>query len=222
MNEIYFAEISDRADSAVMQQFMSVISIQRQQQIRSMRFEIDRKLRLYSEALLRSRLCSLLSIQNKEIHFAVNEFGKPYLPDFPGIHFNISHTRNALIMGIGDKNVGVDIERINKADQSVAQKVFTDHEVAYIYAENDQIDKRFAEIWTRKEAYAKWTGTGWSSAVQGEDVLCGINAFRIAARQMDKYMVSVCSDSADTYSDVIRNTEEQLYSITHNLILPQG
>ena len=38
--------------------------------------------------------------------------GKPYFPDHPDVHFNLSHTAGAVLVALSDRPVGVDIERI--------------------------------------------------------------------------------------------------------------
>ena len=40
------------------------------------------------------------------------EHGKPYLKDFPHINYNISHTDGLVACGIGDRQLGIDVEKI--------------------------------------------------------------------------------------------------------------
>ena len=69
-----------------------------------------------------------------------------------------------------DRNVGLDIQypRNVKADR-IAARCFTEYEAAYAAA--DERRSRFYELWTRKEAYCKYTGLGLEQIMRREDVL---------------------------------------------------
>ena len=58
----------------------------------------------------------------------------------------------------GEGPVGVDIQRVKETRQEkVAQRYFTADEQEYFKARGDD---SFFILWTRKEAYAKYTGRG--------------------------------------------------------------
>lgn len=112
--------------------------------------------------------------------------GKPY---FPGtdIHFNISHSGDYKVLAIADAPVGVDIERFRKADLRVAKR-FCENEYNYITQKDSE--HRFFEIWTKKEAYLKYKGTGLRGGLDSFDVFSlpeDINTFRFK-----EYFISVC------------------------------
>ncbi|MCL2874342.1 MAG: 4'-phosphopantetheinyl transferase superfamily protein [Defluviitaleaceae bacterium] len=117
----------------------------------------------YCKQIVSEIACEKLGLKPDEIVFLADENGKPYLKNAPEFHFNISHTNSAVAAAISNKPIGVDIELIkpeNSRLMNVAKKMFLPDEFEYITAQDDGANKRFFEIWTRKEAYAKYIGTG--------------------------------------------------------------
>ena len=88
--------------------------------------------------------------------------GKPFFPDRPDIRFNISHSGSKVVLAIGDREVGVDVERHReKTDVSaIARRFFHPEELAYMEQSPERLRQRFYEIWTGKESYVKFLGTG--------------------------------------------------------------
>lgn len=91
---------------------MKYISKERQQRITNYRYELDKVLSLYSEILLRSIVCKVLYINNSNIVIEKECYGKPYLANYATFQFNISHTKNAIVLAASNESVGVDIEKI--------------------------------------------------------------------------------------------------------------
>lgn len=99
-----------------------------------------------------------VNLMNEELTF--NEYGKPYLKSNK-IYFNISHSKNLIAIIISDKECGIDIEYINneKKHYDIINKFFTEKEIKN-YQEVRFKDNYFYKIWTKKEAYFKFIGTG--------------------------------------------------------------
>lgn len=85
--------------------------------------------------------------------------GKPVLADYPHIHFNLSHCKEAVACVIGDEPVGVDVERVGRYSESLAHYVLSSEEVSKVEA-TDSPDREFIRLWTKKEALLKLTGEG--------------------------------------------------------------
>jgi len=218
MTALYLMEMNGQSDPGLLKEFMSLLSYEKQEQISRMRFESDRKLHVYSEVLLRTCICEALSIKNPDIQFDKNEFGKPFLPGYPAFHFNISHTRYAAAAAIGDSALGVDVEKINAADTAVARRAFTEKEIAYVNAGRTDIDIRFSEIWTKKEAYVKWTGKGLPADLSSIDVSADPAGTRMITIQFSGYVVSFCSGAKSSYPDIIAIDENNLQSRVKDII----
>lgn len=91
--------------------------------------------------------------------FAYTEHGKPYLPDYPRLHFSISHCREAVGCLLADRPCGLDVECIRPARESLIHYTMNEEEASCILAAPCP-DLAFTELWTRKEALFKLRGTG--------------------------------------------------------------
>lgn len=93
--------------------------------------------------------------------------GKPRLKSGE-MHFNISHSRNTLVIAISDTEVGVDIEFF---DRRISERVIN-------YCLNNDEQKfapfktsEFLKIWTAKESYLKLYGTGLKQSMKEFSVM---------------------------------------------------
>ena len=114
-----------------------------------------------------------------DYEIAYNSQGKPYFLSNREIFFNISHSSNYVACVIGDRPVGIDIEKARKGRQNLAKRFFDISEAEWI-KECDS-DQRFFRIWTLKEAYGKATGQGVL------DILDKI-VYRLEKEKMKAYM----------------------------------
>lgn len=115
------------------------------------------------------------------------EKGKPYFKHIPDMFFSVSHTEGLTVIALGDSEVGVDVERLRKADLRVIKR-FLKEEADYI-TEQDS-DRRFFEIWTKKEAYLKCKGTGISGGLDSVNVL----ELPFKTMNYEDYIISVYSE----------------------------
>ncbi len=89
----------------------------------------------------------------------IGEHGKPFLANYEGVHFNISHCSRAVAVAVSHCNVGVDVEGSRRYSEGVLHRSMSHEEQAEI-AQSNNPEAAFARLWTRKEAYFKWLGTG--------------------------------------------------------------
>ena len=178
-------------------QLLSLTSPERRRRIVSFRFDIDKKLSLYADIIVRYLCCRKLHIKNQDICFAADRYNKPYIIGYPSFHFNISHTKSAIAISVSNRAVGVDIERVGTCDLHIVKRFFTDNERNYILNSRDR-DKAFYEVWTRKEAYVKWKGIGLTVPLKSFDVFEHQSLLRTF--YIDQYILSVCSENIDKMS----------------------
>lgn len=91
--------------------------------------------------------------------FGYNEHGKPYLMDYPDVHFNLSHCKNGIAVVVSDQPVGIDIESYRSVSDSLLRYTMNEEEQLIIQESDDPI-RTFTEYWTKKEAVFKLRGTG--------------------------------------------------------------
>lgn len=82
------------------------------------------------------------------------EHGKPFFPDLPCLHFNLSHTEGWSLCALSDRAVGVDIERVRPRREGLFRYCLTEEE----YARFSGTWPEFFCLWTQKEAWCKYTG----------------------------------------------------------------
>ncbi|WP_171683437.1 4'-phosphopantetheinyl transferase family protein [Paenibacillus planticolens] len=123
----------------------------------------DRDRALLGALLIRFHVSKLCSIPLQAIVIHKNKYGKPYLPMFPDIHFNLSHSGNWVVFIIGEKAVGVDAEQIKEIDISAAASFFSSTELQLLSSyEGHRKLECFYDLWTLKESYIKALGEGLS------------------------------------------------------------
>lgn len=147
-----FDEISD---------LTGLISEERRDRIKRFRFDADKVRSLLAELILRQALWECYDIS--AIQLEKNAYGKPFLADHRTIHFSLSHSGEWVVCVVGDQNLGVDVERIEAIEPSLADEYFTDEEAAYLSAfSEEERRERFYTLWTLKESYTKTVGQGLS------------------------------------------------------------
>lgn len=91
--------------------------------------------------------------------FAYNEHEKPFLKDYPDIHFSISHCKEAVGCLVSERPCGLDIECIREAKDSLVRYTMSPEEVEHIFSDSSP-KIAFTRLWTQKEAVLKLLGTG--------------------------------------------------------------
>lgn len=96
------------------------------------------------------------------IRYGYGPQGKPYLKDYPDIHFSLSHSGNMAVLAISDCEIGIDVQERRGYQEKVAKRFYHEKEIAVIEAISDSAEKAncFYQMWTGKEAYIKYTGKG--------------------------------------------------------------
>ena len=125
-----------------------------------------------SRILLRRLMSAYLGDEPQEIEFAYGSSGKPSLVRTPTglpLHFNLSHSRDRVVVAIARTPVGIDLETPGRLGdfEDLARRFFSPGEVRALarIPASERLDAFFA-CWTRKEAYLKLTGRGISSGLK--------------------------------------------------------
>lgn len=85
--------------------------------------------------------------------------GKPHFPDRPDLHFSVSHTGDLVLCAVSACPVGTDIETIRPRRDSLPRYALTEEEQRGWQALGRDW-QAFYTLWTRKEAWCKYTGQG--------------------------------------------------------------
>jgi 4'-phosphopantetheinyl transferase len=118
-------------------------------------------------AALRCVLADYLGLDPWDCRFGYGPEGKPHLLNPPAtLSFNLSHSDDLALVAVAvGRAVGVDLERLRPDVEidGVAKVVYTPSEIALLLSlSGAERRAAFFEMWTRKEAYLKAIGRGFS------------------------------------------------------------
>ncbi len=114
--------------------------------------------------LLRQLLAERVNQSPAELKLEKAEFGKPFLPDYPELSFNMSHSGDILAIAISTHcQLGIDVECYKSRNtwEGMVKKCFSHEESEYWYRQ--AIKERghaFYQFWVKKEAFVKAVGKG--------------------------------------------------------------
>lgn len=107
--------------------------------------------------------------EDLEITKGIN--GKSFFQNHNDIHFNISYTSGVWTFAISSKEVGVDIERIRDCKEEIIKRFYSQEEQTYVNQIKELRNQRFYEVWTKKEAYTKFTGQGVKNHMRKKNMI---------------------------------------------------
>ena len=219
-NLIYISKINPALSEEKINLLLQYISKENQKKCRCFRFKEDALRTLYGELMVRFVLCNQFSYKNEDIELLKADGGKPYIKDHP-LYFNISHAGDFVVCVFGTQEIGIDIEQIKEIDIKIADRFFAYQEYADLLAQKPsaQIDY-FYSLWTLKESYLKWLGTGLATPLDSfcfkmtnDNITCVDNNRKITPffKQffIKGYKLSVCSQVNDFPNNIEKiNIEE--------------
>lgn len=193
----YKTDIRDLTD-AEYKKWYSLMNEEKQNRVDRFRSDDDKKRTVAAEMLARKAVAQWCSVSAESVTFYIGEYGKPYV-DYPDVEFNVSHSGNMVVCAIASKPVGIDIEEIRPVNLKMAKRFCSKREIEYLFGhipqENELVHttdndllSRFFKIWTQKEAYLKYIGTGLLCDDLKIDCECSI------ITDIPGYIVAVCSD----------------------------
>ena len=164
---------------------------------------------------LRRILATYLDCGAAEVQFQYGQFGKPVLSGSHArkLYFNVSHADELAAYAIcASGDVGIDIERDDgRIDpQELAPMICSAEELRqFRNCPPEEQRDRFFRLWTRKEAYIKCIGRGFSlepnrvevSLSDASEVMVGEGELRCSIRTLPvvaPFYLSVASNSATT------------------------
>ena len=159
MIKVYYSNVAS-ISAAKIDKLIPALPHWRQEAVTNIRLDNDRKLSIAAGTLL------MLALEDSGISpdsvILKNSHGKPYLRDYPDVHFSLSHSGDYAMCAISDSPIGCDIQKISDTRPQVARRFFTQAEQLYLQGSEDpQVE--FTRIWTRKESYVKMKGLGISA-----------------------------------------------------------
>lgn len=150
-----------------------LLSDSEQERAQRFHFESDREKYTLYHAALRIILSGVVGVSPHKLSLSLADKGKPYLTDFPGIHFNLSHAGEMAVLAVADVPIGIDVEwiKVKQDCLALARRFFHYDEVKYLEGlPSHKLLNSFFGIWVAKEAFVK---------ALGEGISFGLNKFSI-------------------------------------------
>ena len=154
-------------DNEMYQRLYQLASEERKKKADRYRDREDSKRCVVAELLLRAALLDTRQIRMPSIEYGA--YGKPYVEAVEGFYYNLSHSGEWVVLGYSDNEVGIDIEQVcmTEGRKQVAAMSFSPKEQKYIFEATGKGEDalRFSRVWTAKESYLKYLGTGLSKCM---------------------------------------------------------
>ncbi len=192
--------------------FLSELPKERRQRISSISARGSARRSLGAWTLMYRCLSDLCGFDGRGARVAYGPHGKPFFPDYPDIHFNLSHSGDYCLAALSAGGsagghvgltgaeagsgieVGCDVQerRENGRNDSIARRFFTPEERSALSNGSD-----FASIWARKEAFLKLTGDGVARDMSSFSVEGSAAAARFFDHPIPGYGMCICCDARD-------------------------
>ncbi|PEK93835.1 4'-phosphopantetheinyl transferase family protein [Bacillus mycoides] len=155
-------KIPKNIENHLFNQFSNLISNEKRERMKRLLNLCDINRTLIGDLLIRSLVCQKYKMNNEEIKFIYNEYGKPFVQNFSDFHFNISHSGEWVVCATANSNVGIDIERVSDIEAlKLANDFFSEEEFYDLSNMNsDEQINYFFDLWTLKESHIKMIGKG--------------------------------------------------------------
>lgn len=163
MTKVYYTRITSFREKALFKTYLNKVEEGRKAEILRTRSEETRVRSLTAGSLLHEVLCRELSLPKTSPPFQIlKEFGgKPYLKEYPSLHFNLSHSGDYVCCAVGKEPVGVDLQKYTVLRHGLAERFFTKEDnKALQEAGTEDKEALFFRIWSIRESYVKLTGKG--------------------------------------------------------------
>ena len=147
------------------------------------------------------RYCAKQYLGTEAFTLEKNEHGKPRLKEWPGFYFNISHSGHWVVLAWGNTEVGIDVQTMDSDEKTekIAHRFFTRPERDYVMQTQGGKTERFYRVWTAKESYLKYLGTGLQKP---------LNSFCVRSMEHPNFFFRQLCDCAMTLC-----TEEDSYQL---------
>lgn len=203
-HEVHVWFISLKQPDQVLEPLKLLLSKEEKKRSEKFHFKHDRKNFIMAHGALQDILGRYLEGMKPPFKFSKNKQGKPFLKE-KFLTFNLSHSGEmALVVVAKKRQVGVDVEKIRKEIdvKNISKRFFSTREVAQLTSlPSEKRIEAFYTYWTRKEAFIKAKGVGFSLPLNTFDVKDSLKwSFRdvkIPSQYGTKYRAAVCAEGTD-------------------------
>ncbi|MGX0401975.1 4'-phosphopantetheinyl transferase family protein [Staphylococcus pasteuri] len=133
------------------------------------------------------------------------KYNKPFIEECD-LYFNLSHSRDNIVLVFSEKPIGIDIESIDFFNYDIIKKFFSSKEKEYIYSFSNNKKKKleYFKIWTQKESFVKCLGMGFFHSILNTNMVFnympiykksykGTDYYFYTTYLNDKFIITLCS-----------------------------
>lgn len=214
MNELYAIDCTSIDEADIFKIAEVYLSPLKMRQISGLYFEKDRVRSMCASLMAIWALSTRFDVHPRKVKVEYSSAGKPFC-NFP-YQFSLSHSDKWVVCGLGNGEIGVDIEKIENIDLQIAAAFFAKQEIEDIFSLPLSDQKiYFYDLWTLKESYIKTIGVGLSMDLNSFSIEKDINGFKISVDYScadvyfmqynidSNYKLSACSMDKD-YTDQVK------------------
>lgn len=144
-------------------------------------------------SVLLAEACRAMGVPQDRQTIAYGAHGKPFFRD-SDLCFSISHSASHVCVGFSDEELGVDLEEMRSVRMESLRRAFTAEEWTCIKGQPETRQTEAAlRLWTRKESFAKYLGTGLSDEVFGTCLLAAPAAVSLWSTMVGPCFLAVCA-----------------------------
>ena len=200
-NRLYLLNTSELAQEKSYQHWYGLMDPERKNKIDRIKPESGKLCSLGAGILMKKAL-EAEGINDFELCYKGRE--KPYIKDREDVFFNISHSGEMVALGISDKEIGVDIEKVKEFQDSLINYVFNDTDISF--AKELSPEWGYTRLWTIKESIMKHSGIGIGLEPRKIQVYLKDDRIRAKAEKypcddlnftchtIENYQLTVCSE----------------------------
>lgn len=157
--------------------------------------------RKQSREFLKKILCDCCGL-SESVEILTDSRGMRSIDEHYGIRFSITHTGNFWFCAVSEKPCGIDAElqiRIVSRPDKLAARFLTEEEQEYVQLGNADgtASQRLLYLWTRKEAYLKYTGEGLYGLHDSPSVVGAPPGTSIRTVYGEHVCISICTGAVE-------------------------
>ncbi len=170
MTELFLLHTSELEGAEAFAAAMASVPEARRRKVERLSDEVARR-RSLGAAVLMARGFAAHGLDPRHVALAEGPHGKPFLAG-GGLFFNVSHSGDWVAAAFSASEVGVDVEEVGAWREGVAARVTTAAERAHLAAfpEGAARTAEFYRLWTIKESFLKYLGTGLATDMRKVEV----------------------------------------------------
>lgn len=175
-------------------QFFNLLSENEKERAKKFISEKSSDTYILAHGFLRFLLSRYISTPPPSIEFSLGVNGKPFL-SLKNLHFNLSHSKEEIVIAVCHFIIGCDIEEINpgKDVRLIIKDFFSPEEKLRLESSSSEYE-HFLKLWTSKEAFLKATGIGILTELNQINLAFSANKIHISPQdrqffEYDKYYI---------------------------------